>query len=367
MKIQKIALTGGPGAGKTTILEDYKNYLNSLNICNMTLKETASEINQEYRVPFQSREHGNLYDFQELIYTQQKYKEDVALFASKIIGKDTIILCDRGIPDNRAYLYNEEFDELAKKYNENILSIANNYNYVIALSSASTLDNGYTTENNPSRLENKEEALEKNKRTLECWTLARNIHIIPAMESFEDKRTKSIELLQTIINGQNIKRTQKFNSTGVDIDYLKKDCEVFKQKVKEYVLGYNDTMTKTYLEDIEYNNNHVYYITKKQVDNYQEKIISDERITQEEFELIINNNKIENQTEYYEERFIKNNLLYKIKTYDNVQILEIEVPKDKVYERIIKDERLTRIDNYRSEMISNVIGQVRILSKNNNV
>lgn len=343
----KIALTGGPGAGKTTILQDFTKYLEENNIPKIVLNETASEINQGVGIPIQLRDSGNVYEFQEMIYKIQQLKEYVAKLGAKYIGKDNMVeLCDRGIPDNRAYLYDQEFDALAASFGTNLLNLCNDYDFVIDLTSAAALDEGYTTENNPTRKENKEVAAWLDERTLESWALAKNLVVIQANKDFNEKRKQALEIFKKILNGEMIRSSLRFDATDVDLDYLKKDCTVFDVNITEYIYPEECPLIKKFYEDIEYKGNHEYYYNDEFVYPKYNQINKCIRVNEGFINEALNNDNNYQVLKRREERFVKNGALYIIKYFDNKKYLEIQ-PKYNLTPAIEKDvEGLNEIYNF---------------------
>ena len=104
------------------------------------------------------------------------------------MNQDTIILCDRGVFDNRAYVSDREFKELLKERNLNEMELSSSYDMVIHLvTAAKGAKEHYTTANNSARTETVEEALKMDKKTLEAWVGHKRIEIIGNEGSFDDK------------------------------------------------------------------------------------------------------------------------------------------------------------------------------------
>lgn len=341
METKKIVLTGGPGAGKSTIIEYLEKYLNQNNIPNHVISETVSDLNREIGIKPSST---NSRTFQNMVYYLQKVKEEGAINGFKHRNEDKLIICDRGLVDNRAYLTDDTFNELLNQYNDNFLDISNQYDYVIALSSAANLDNGYTLENNPARYESKEEAIEKNKRTIESWILTRNLKIIPAQENFENKKISTLNYFRRILNDYMIKEHFRYIPNNSEIVELKKEREIFEININQKYLSYKGSSLKKYIEDIEYDNNHVYYFVKKLINGYEEEIICDKRITEKEYDYYLQNEHFEYEVNIKEERFIKDNYLYKLQDLKYFNIIEIENINDEYINKYLSNK--SRIDNY---------------------
>ena len=102
--IQVIALTGGPCAGKTTAASYIQNYMTKLGWYVIFVDEAATQQISNGFLPTMMSET----DFQSMIINTQYQKEEIAKKAAEhITGYDNIlIVCDRGICDNQAYMSN---------------------------------------------------------------------------------------------------------------------------------------------------------------------------------------------------------------------------------------------------------------------
>ena len=110
MGVIKIALTGGPSAGKTTIIEEIKRYVKKHTNYNLiVIPETATELSDNLIRPQDAK---RAIDFQGSVLERQVFKEQEANNIIKYNEKENnLILCDRGVIDNWAYLNShQEFD-----------------------------------------------------------------------------------------------------------------------------------------------------------------------------------------------------------------------------------------------------------------
>ena len=104
----KIALTGGPCAGKSTILSTLTQVLEERGYKALVIPETATELILNGILP---NENMSGLDFQELIIEKQISKEKIYETAARIYGDDrVVIICDRGICDGLAYVSKDEME-----------------------------------------------------------------------------------------------------------------------------------------------------------------------------------------------------------------------------------------------------------------
>lgn len=187
--VGKIVLTGGPCAGKTTTISKVEEYLKEKGYHVLVLNECATELIKAGIRPFGDGA-VSVYDFQNEVLNLQLYKEKRY---TKIVDKmpeDTkcIILEDRGVIDNKAYLGQEIFDKLMKENNVREDEIIKEYDMVIhMITVASDIKNRYSNSNNTARFEDAEEAINLDRRTSEAWKNHHNVKIVPVTEVLEEK------------------------------------------------------------------------------------------------------------------------------------------------------------------------------------
>ena len=188
MEIIKIVLTGGPCAGKTTALSSIKKYLYDNNIPVVTVPETATELilNDQKFINIET-----IYNFQSLILRKQLSKESIAEDYIKTVLKPIdrcVIIYDRGILDNKAYLVNRsDINKLLKKYNLTEIEVLDSYDLVLDLLSLATCKKELYNFSNEARTEDIETASMIDNKTSLAWIGHRNLRIIDSSISFEEE------------------------------------------------------------------------------------------------------------------------------------------------------------------------------------
>ncbi len=179
---KRIVLTGGPGAGKTAVLE-----LARLHICEhvAVLPEAASIL---FRGGFpRSREAAPLKAAQRAIYSVQRELE-IATAARPGLN---VLLCDRGTVDGGAYWPGP--DTLWSAVRTTHEAELAGYSTVIHLRTPQ--DDGYTTHGNPVRIEGVTEAASIDARIAELWRDHPGYHVVPSAEDFVAKAQHALVLL----------------------------------------------------------------------------------------------------------------------------------------------------------------------------
>lgn len=183
----KIAVTGGPSGGKTTLIEALKKELGQK--C-AVVPEAASIL---YRGGFpRYKETQAIIHAQKAIYYTQRELEDMIC----AVSQKSLIVCDRGSLDSAAYWPNteENFFAVIKSSKEQEFA---RYDWVIHLDTAS-LDFYDTT--NPIRTETFQEAWELNSKIKSAWEGHPRRIIITHNEDFLSKMTTSLAVIRAILS-----------------------------------------------------------------------------------------------------------------------------------------------------------------------
>lgn len=169
-KIHKIAVTGGPSAGKSTLLREVDHRLSGEivtvpEVATMLLSDPWQRWLLEENTSAWHRSRARKH-FQERI----AYNQQILEFQADDRARDDargVIVCDRGILDGAAYM-KQGVRRLASITKESEAEMLNRYDTVIHLAS-SAIYGSYDKTSNPYRIEEAEEALEIERRTLDVW------------------------------------------------------------------------------------------------------------------------------------------------------------------------------------------------------
>lgn len=221
---KRIVLTGGPGSGKTTVLNSIVNIYSSLGVKVIVVSETATEIINSGIKPF-GDDKIDLLDFQELVLSLQLSKEklfdrSIELYKKSHPDKDILVIYDRGAIDNKAYINDKDFNSILNQVCQNSYSsILNKYDLVIDLIGAKSF---YTLENNHARSESADVALELGEKTLKSWTGHPKVKIVSPKEKMEDKVAEVISYINELLDKKTLKKQKKYfiDINESDLNYL---------------------------------------------------------------------------------------------------------------------------------------------------
>lgn len=184
---QIVVLTGGPGAGKTAVLELVEKVL-----CEhvAVLPEAASILfgGGFWRLDSPSGRMAA----QRAIYHVQEEIQQLVLDEKKW----SMALCDRGTLDGLAYWPGKDSDFFAA-FNTNLEKEFQKYKAVIHLRSP-TLEKGYNYEN-PVRVESAELAAKIDEKIHEIWKTHPNYRVIESTSDFIEKVHQAAKLIQSFV------------------------------------------------------------------------------------------------------------------------------------------------------------------------
>ena len=115
-QITRIVLTGGPAAGKTTLISRIlKEFKQDDGWKVITIPETATELISGFGIkPFGGC--VSMLDFQYFVIADQLHKERLALRAAQMVPEERVlILYDRALFDDKAYISDEDFRRVLAK------------------------------------------------------------------------------------------------------------------------------------------------------------------------------------------------------------------------------------------------------------
>lgn len=197
-KITKIVITGGPCAGKSTAILPIREAIGRLGYTVLFIAETATELICGGVAPWTL---NSMNDYQECQFFLQRDKEKAFLTAAgRMNSERVLIVCDRGLIDNKAYMGDECFSDFLGKIGVDEDELMNSYDAVFHLvTAAKGAEDFYTVDNNSARTEDMATARELDDRTMRAWSSHPHFYVIDNCGSIEEKMEKLVQKIRDFL------------------------------------------------------------------------------------------------------------------------------------------------------------------------
>ena len=190
-----IALTGGPCAGKTTLLSKLESIGRIAGRKLLFVPEAATML-----IARGSVTRGNVREFQSEVLRLQLQLEDAARQQANDAEEPCVIVCDRGTLDGAGYCSPLVFGEITTRFGKSAQDLARRYDLVVHLTSAALeAPAAYTISNNDARNETLDEAIAQEYRTREAWATHPNRIIVTSSEGFQAKLDQAIAAIERAV------------------------------------------------------------------------------------------------------------------------------------------------------------------------
>lgn len=230
--VKKIVLTGGPCTGKTTVLDNIRDYYSKNGFRVIVVSETATEIINDGIKCFGIDKLVDVVDFQELVLRLQLLKEDIVDSVVRYkTDEDILVVYDRGTLDGEAYVNPETFNKVMKRVDPSLTreKLLSRYDMVLVLIGDKSF---YTLETNSARKESADEALEIGKKTLMSWVEHDNLKLVFPKDTMEEKTNEVIEDIRESFAQDKLKKSYVVNLENSSLDNI-----LLEARVKDYDEG----------------------------------------------------------------------------------------------------------------------------------
>ncbi len=288
MNIKKIVITGGPCAGKTTAMSWIQNAFTQFGYTVLFVPETATEFITGGVAPWTC---GSNLDYQKCQVKLQIEKEKLFEQAARSMKADKIlIVCDRGVLDNKAYMTPAEFSAVMDFVQSNEVELRDNYDAVFhLLTAAKGAKAFYTTENNSARIESIEEAIALDNKIVAAWTGHPHFRVIDNATDFENKMKRLIAEISSFLGGpEPYEIERKFLIEYPDINWLENlpNCQRI-EIIQTYLKTLNGDEVRVRQRGID--GNYIYFQTTKRSINNMKRVEIERRLSKEEYlQLLMN-------------------------------------------------------------------------------
>ncbi|MBE7050708.1 MAG: helix-turn-helix domain-containing protein [Ruminococcaceae bacterium] len=361
-QITKIVITGGPCAGKTTGMSWVQNAFTEMGYVVLFVPETATELISGGVAPWTLS--SNL-DYQLCQMKLQLHKETVfEEAAKKIYNSDKIlIVCDRGMIDNKAYMSDGEFKSALSKLQLNETELRDSYDAVFHLvTAAKGAEEFYTLSNNKARTETIEEASIMDDKLISAWTGHPHFRVIDNSKGFEDKMKQLVAEISSFLGEpEPFEIERKFLIEYPDIKELEKKPNCKKVEIIQTYLN-ADNGDEIRVRQRGKDGNYIYFKTiKKKVDNIK-RVEIETRLTKDEYLThLMDADTAKRQIRKNRYCLTYDSQYFEIDIYpfwNDKAILEIELSDEKAdvsfpdFIKIIKE--VTDDDNYKNASLANI-------------
>ena len=186
--ITKIVLTGGPCAGKTTALARIVEHFSGMGYYVLTIPEAATLFSQS-GVDFLTTNKKLFIESERQLMEFQLEIENRLECIARQSEQPSLIVCDRGTMDIRAYMADETWDSLLETMGKTVVELRDaRYAAVIHMATAAKgAELFYNLGNNAARKETPEQARAIDDRLMNAWTGHPHLRVVGNDCTFEEK------------------------------------------------------------------------------------------------------------------------------------------------------------------------------------
>ena len=345
--IKRIVFTGGPCSGKTTFTSRAQQVFGERGYRVIIDNESATDLISGGISPATM----GMYEFQKYCIDLQLKKEELCYKAAEeISGEKVLIFIDRGILDDRAYVSDEEFEQIIGGFGMKSSELNDRYDLVVHLvTAAKGKEEAYTLSNNAARYESIEQARLMDDRALEAWEDHPNRRIIGNENEFEVKMIKAIQSVFEYLGES--KPVERFKKYLIEVDeqllqHLAQEDNYMTFHIIQHYL-HSENGSERRIRSRQSEGVTMYTYSEANYLSNNERIKRDRVLTQRQyndyFRQIDPDLNVLDKTRY---SFIWKNLFYKLDVFafdTSKGILSVDVPADDSpivipdYVRVIKD------------------------------
>lgn len=200
--IHKIVLTGGPCGGKTTALPLLSDHFKNKGFNVHTVPEVATLLHAN-GVDLHHHIQNHPFQLEDSIFRTQIALEDSVDRLAQLRDKDSIIICDRGLGDFKAYVEPDDWELLLIGHRLEQEDVFKRYHHVVHLTSAAIgAEEHFTNENNPARNCPIDVARSLDRKTLGAWSGHPKHFEVDNSTDFDGKIAKAIESIESLIKSR---------------------------------------------------------------------------------------------------------------------------------------------------------------------
>lgn len=215
----------------------------------------------------------------------QAAKEQIFEQAARYMENDKIlIVCDRGMLDNKAYMEEAEFSAVLMKLGRDEVTLRDQYDAVFHLvTAAKGAERFYTTANNQARTETPEQAAELDDRLIAAWTGHPHLRVIDNTSGFEKKMCRLISEISSFLGEpEPFEIERKFLIEYPDLSWLENNPSCRKVEIIQTYLK-SENGDEVRVRQRGENGHYMYYQTTKRKVSDIKRIEVERRLSQTEY------------------------------------------------------------------------------------
>ena len=366
--VHVIAVTGGPGGGKSTSISVLEQELTNKGYTVFVVEEMATNVINSGANPGVV----GLMEFQKMLIKLQLERNNVYDdVAAKLAyeGHNIIIIYDRGIPDCKGFISDNDYKQLLDDIGLTETQIMDYYDGVFHLvTAADGAPEAYTCENNAARTETPEQAIERDKGCMRAWTGHSHLRVITNDGcTFEEKINKLLKEVYTLLGVPiPIETERKFLIEKPDIDKLKTQYNGTTVEIIQTYLNVHENGVERRLRQRGIDGQYTFYYTEKKQISEMSRIETERKITKAEYlELLMDADTSLHQIRKNRTCFVYEGMYFELDEYtfwDDKAILEIELTDEKqefkVPTNITVIKEVTSDDRYKNRSLAESLGKI---------
>lgn len=284
-RIVRIVLTGGPAAGKTSLVSRIlKEFKAEDGWKVITIPETATELISGFGLgPFPGC--MDMETFQYFVVDDQLHKEQLALKGAETVPEEKVmIIYDRAVFDDLAYITEEQFVKTLACFGKTPAEVMAGYDAVLHLVTCAKGAEFAYNYGNAARYEDISVAREKDDLTLQAWSTHPNVRVIDNSVDFEDKINRAIAAIYDII-GENVPDVSKRkylismpDKALLTGKYQAMDIEM----MQTYLVNSNPGIERR-IRQQKNGNDYLYFYTEKHIGEDGAKWVTERPISEKEY------------------------------------------------------------------------------------
>ncbi len=297
-KVNKIVLTGGPCAGKTTGMSWIQNTFEKMGYTIIFMQEPATELKSAGITPARC---SSMMAYQLYQMKLQLEKEDVYMRAARDIAeagtdggeecaRKVLLVCDRGFFDNRAYMTPEEFGEALRILGVSEEEKFRSYDAVFHLeTTAKNAKVFYGTATNAIRDETPEQAAALDDRVIAAWEKHPYYRVIENLSGFEDKMRHLVAEIAAFLGEPTpYEARRRFLVEYPDTALLEDLPNCYREEIEQIYL-HAPQSEEIRLRKRRSGEDCVYYITRTKTEGGHRRLESEGRLTEREYMQFLGN------------------------------------------------------------------------------